>query len=181
MNSLLQPQRLDRLVEQSSVDGAANYTPLQFLTDVRKGVWSELATPAKPIDVFRRNTQRVYLDTLDNRLNENGATSLELRALLKGELKALDAQIRAALPAVTDTATKHHLDDARDQIAEMLDPRAMRTSLAAAGARGRGGFVASGASVQTDPFTLDSSRKYDFNNDPFLRQPVGCWPDLIIR
>src|SRR6185312_1225099 len=53
MNSLLQPARLDRLVEQSAVDApAASYTPVQFFADLRAGVWSELkAVPVKPIDV----------------------------------------------------------------------------------------------------------------------------------
>src|SRR5262249_50238471 len=58
MNSLMQPQRLDRLVEQASVDSTANYSPLQFLGELRRGIWSELANPSKPIAVFRRNTQR---------------------------------------------------------------------------------------------------------------------------
>jgi hypothetical protein len=182
MNSLMQPQKLDRLVEQSTLDPAA-YSPVQFLADVRKGVWSELATPAKPIDTFRRNTQRVYLDTVDNRLNENGATSDEARALLKGELKALDAQIKTALPTVTDTASKRHLEDARDQIAQILDPRAMRTPPAAAAGAGRRGGGAGQAAPGGAPGTLDWStyQKFDYDNDPFLQPPSGCWPDLIIR
>ena len=57
------------MIEQSAIDGAAAYTPVQFLADVRSGIWSELRTPAPPIDTYRRNTQRVYLDTIDNRLN----------------------------------------------------------------------------------------------------------------
>jgi hypothetical protein len=182
MNSLLQPARLDRLVEQVAVDGTT-YTPLQLLTDLRKGIWAELATPAKPIDVFRRNTQRVYLDAFDNRINENGATSDEIRALMKGELKVLDAQIRAALPAVTDTATQRHLQDAHDQITEILDQHAMRTvPTAAAGGRRGGGPGGLETIAGTDgPVVVDSSQKYDWNNDPFLRTPAGCWPDLIIR
>ncbi len=55
MNSLLQPQRLDRLVEQAAVDGGDAYTPTQFLADVRKGVWSELGTTAPVVDVAIRN------------------------------------------------------------------------------------------------------------------------------
>ena len=174
MNSLMQPARLDRLVEQTALDPAGAYSPVQFLGDVRKGVWSELATPAKPIDTFRRNTQRVYLDTIDNRLNGTAATSDEVRALLKGELHALDGQIRTALPGVTDTATRRHLEDARDQIAAILDPHAMREAPAAAAAgRGRGG--AAGASPS------GGFSKFDYDNDPFLQPPTVCWPDVVIK
>lgn len=183
MNSLLQPARLDRLVEQAAIDTpTGGYTPVQFLADLRNGIWAEVAT-AKPIDVFRRNTQRAYLDAFDNRINENGATSEEVRALLKGELRTLDAQIKVALPAYTDPATHRHLEDARDQIAKILDPRAQRTPPPAAQAGRRGG----GPGGQTDVLSggneiaLDSSQAYDWNHDPFLEPPATCWPDWIIR
>ncbi len=142
LGGLLQPSRLDRMVEQVALDGAVAYPPVMFLGDLRKGIWVELDTPATPIDIYRRNLQRSYLSTIDNRLNE-GATepSDEVRSLLKGELRALDKQLQAALPAVTDEVTKRHLQDSRDEITRILDPRAMRTrpNAAAGGAGGRGG------------------------------------------
>ena len=143
LNGLLQTARLDRMVEQGALDGAVAYTPIQFLTDLRDGVWAELAKPATPISVYRRNLQRSYLDAVDDRLNGNTAPSDEVRALLRGELRALDAQIRRTLPVVTDEVSKRHLMDARDQITMSLDPRAMRTRTpppaGAPGGRG-GGF-----------------------------------------
>jgi len=160
MNSLLQPDRLARLVEHGAVDGAAAYTAVQFLGDVRRGVWSELAGPGRVIDPFRRNTQRVYLDVIDNRLN-GGAPQPEVRALLRGELRALRAQLVAAIPAATDRASRVHLEDARDQVDEILDPRAMRAPA------GRG---AGAGPLQT--------LRFDFDNDPFLKAPEGCWPDF---
>jgi hypothetical protein len=183
MNSLLNPARLDRLVEQNALDPANAYSPVQLLGDVRKGIWSELATPGKTIDTFRRNTQRVYLDTIDNRLNENGATSDEVRALLKGELKQLDSQIRTAQAQATDVATARHLQDARDQIAASLDPHAMRTPPAAAtgGRGGRGGMNGAAGGPNGGDTTLISGERYDYDHDPFLLPPAGCWPDLIIR
>jgi hypothetical protein len=67
-----------------------------------------------------------------------------VRALLKGELRALDRELQAALaaaPATADETTHRHLQDSRDEIAKILDPRAMRQRPAApAGAgAGRGG------------------------------------------
>ena len=148
---------------------------------MRRGIWSELGTPAATIDVYRRNTQRVYLDTIDNRLNANGATSDEVRSLLKGELKALDEQLKTVVaqraPA-GDAATTRHLQDARDQIAEILDPRAMRTPPAAvAGGGRRGGGAGPGAIAGPQP----ERYKFDYDNDPFLKPATTCFPDLIIK
>jgi hypothetical protein len=170
MNSLLQPDRLTRLIEQGAVDGVGVYTLPQLFTDLRRGIWTELATPAKPIDQFRRNVQRIHLDALDARLN--GPTPPpEIRALLRGELRSVRADIVRALPAVADRLSRLHLEDARDQIDEILDPRAMRDS---GGGGGRGGIIILGA-------TPGSSWKYDWNNDPFLKTAEVCWPDYTIN
>ncbi|HKT79903.1 MAG TPA: zinc-dependent metalloprotease, partial [Vicinamibacterales bacterium] len=188
MNSLLQNARLDRLVEQAALEQTA-YTPIEFLAAVRRGIWSELATPGRPIDTFRRNTQRVYLDTIDNRLNGTVEPSDEVRSLLKGELRAARATIVAAIPAATDQATRRHLEDARDQIDNTLDPKAQRARPGTgAAAAGRGvapgtGAIASGTNV-TAPGSravLSSSARFDYDNDPFLRTPEDCWFDPVIR
>jgi hypothetical protein len=175
LNSLLQNARLDRLIEQAAVDGPAAYTPTLFLSELRAGIWSELRTPGRTIDPYRRNTQRAYLDTIDNRLNGGPEPSGEIRALYKGELRSLRGQVVAAIAATTDRATRLHLEDSRDTIDEMLDPRAMRVRAAAPGRGGAPAGLAGGASI------LESSDRFDFENDPFLQPPTSCWPDLVIR
>jgi hypothetical protein len=176
MNSLLLSARIDRLVEQAAVDGPTAYSPVQFLADVRTGIWNELRTPAGVIDPYRRNTQRVYLDTIDNRLNGGAEPSAEVRALLKGELRTLRGQLTASIATATDRATRLHLEDSRDSIDEILDPRAMRTRGTAAAAGGGGRGFTGTARV------LDSSSKFDYENDPFLQRPVDmCWPDYAIK
>jgi hypothetical protein len=140
LGGLMQDARLDRMVEQTALDGPTAYPPVAFLGDLRKGVWVELDTPAQPIDIYRRNLQRSYLDVIDQRLNEGAAPpSDEVRSLLKGELRALDKQLATALPMATDEVTKRHLQDSRDEIAKILDPRAMRTRPGGDAAAGRGG------------------------------------------
>jgi hypothetical protein len=176
MNALLQPARLERMVEQAVVD-PTTYTPLNLLTDLRAGVWRELRTPATPIDLYRRNVQRAYLDTIDARLNGATAPNAEIRSLLRGELRVLDQQIARALPAVTDVATRRHLQDARETIDTVLDPRAMRArGGAAAAAAGR----AAGAGPLGAPHALMTTGGYDFDVDPFLAPPDACWPDLRV-
>jgi hypothetical protein len=173
MNALLQTARLERLIEQSAIDGAAAYAPLQFLTDLRRGVWSELTAPARPIDVFRRNTQRVYLETMDNRLNGGAPPDAAVRALLRGELRALRAQLVATIPQVVDRASRLHLEDSRDQIDEILDPRAMRLRPAP----GRGGAPGAAAT----PGDALARGGFDYENDVFLKVPDTCWPDYVVQ
>lgn len=146
LNSLLQNQRIDRMTEQVAIDGAtAAYAPVQFLADVRAGVWSEIGKPGTAISIYRRNLQRAYLENMDQKLNGAPAASAEIRMLAKGELRALDRQLQTAVAAPgLEENTRRHLVDSRDQIAMILDPRVPRPApdpaAAAAGGRGRGGI-----------------------------------------
>ena len=147
LTALLQNARLDRMTEQLTIDGPAiAYAPLQFLMDLRAGVWTELAKPGTSINIYRRNLQRSYLDNMDQKLNATPASTPEIRMLVKGELKALERQVQAAVAAPgLDENTRRHLIDTQDEIKTILDPRVPRppadpNAAAAAGGRGRGGI-----------------------------------------
>jgi hypothetical protein len=128
LNSLLNTGRVLRLVEQEALDGAAAYAPLDFLGDVRRGVWSEIYTPGPAaIDAYRRNLQRSYVETLSNRINGAQAASDDARAFFRGELKTLDGDLSTAENRVTDRETRLHIQDVRMQIARALDPTVQGT------------------------------------------------------
>jgi hypothetical protein len=171
LNGLLATDRIARVAEQNAIDGPNTYSAVQFLKDVRSGIWSELTTPARPISAYRRNTQRLYLDTLDNRLNDS-TPDAEVRSLLRGELRALRGQVVAALPAMTDRASRLHLEDARDLIDEILDPRAMRQR----GGTGRAAGAGPAAGIQQSP----AAWTFDFAADPFWQQTDRCWVDYAL-
>jgi hypothetical protein len=136
LNNLLSVARLARLVEQETLDGKGAYTPTDFLADVRKGVWKELggAGPVK-IDAYRRNLQRTYVELMNDRLNRSmpatplspgftpPPTTEDVRPFFRGELKSVSAAVAAALPRAADRETRLHLDDIKDQIAKVLDPK----------------------------------------------------------
>lgn len=155
--SLLGNTRLARLTEQEALDGATAYRPTDFLTDVRKGIWSELDAPAPKVDAVRRNLQRAFLDLSNDKLNGRQAVTDDGRAIYRGELRALQAAIAAALPRATDRATKLHLEDARDQIAKILAPK-FPPPAPATPAPGFFGLTEEDFSV-----------------------PLTCWPDYAVR
>jgi hypothetical protein len=43
--------------------------------------------------------------------------------LTKGNLRALKTEINAALPAITDSMTRMHLQDLNDRITQALEPK----------------------------------------------------------
>jgi hypothetical protein len=160
LNSLLSDARLDRLVEQDALDGAAAYHPTDFLADVRHGVWSEVYIDGPVlIDAYRRNLQRAYIETLAERINGRQAQADDARAFFRGELRTLDGDLKAAISRTKDRPTRLHLEDIQTQIARALDP----TVLAPAGAApGRAG------TQLDDEFDVSAT-------------PEACWIDYAIR
>jgi hypothetical protein len=156
LNSLLSSGRINRLVEQEAIDGPAAYAPLDFLADVRKGVFSEVYSgSAQPVDAYRRNLQRAYIETLSSRVNGAQAQSDDVRAFFRGELKTLDADLQG--PRIsTDRATALHLQDLRQQIARALDPT----------------FQPAAPRATTDFADADL---FDVTSSTDL-----CWPDYVV-
>jgi hypothetical protein len=70
LNNILDAGRMARMIENETLNGSAKaYTLVNMMSDLRKGVWSELYN-GKSIDTYRRNLQRAHLDRLHYLLNE---------------------------------------------------------------------------------------------------------------
>ena len=169
LRTLMTGDRLARLVEQRAIDGVVAYAPTDFLADVRRGLWRELADPDVRIDAYRRNLQRTYLDLIDDRLNGRSPAEDDARPFLRGELRALSSSIAAVLARVSDRATSLHLVDVQDQIARTLDPPA-RASASSGG----------GASQAFDDFDLVGAL-VDPWSEGLARDGESCWTDYAIR
>ncbi len=167
LNSLFSNARFDRLVEQEAIDGAAAYRPSDFMADVRRGIWSELERGPVRIDVYRRNLQNSYIDLLSAKLNVRPSVTDDYRALVKAELRDLNAAIGTAMTRATDRQTRAHLADARDQIAKALDPK----------------FAAPAAPAPVFPFGFDSEfDELKFNSTALEDFDArDCWPDYAVR
>jgi hypothetical protein len=123
LTTVMTDARINRLAEQEAIDGAAAYKPSEFFTDVRRAIWSEIEATAVRVDPYRRNLQRAYLDLVNEKINGRLASSGESRPLARLEIRALDTAVRAAMPRTTDRVTRAHLQDVRDQIGRILDPK----------------------------------------------------------
>jgi hypothetical protein len=158
LNQLLNNARLARLIEQDALDGATAYKPTAFFADLRKGIWSELDEAAVTVDPFRRNTQRAYLEVMSDKLNGRAAPTDDTRGLMRSELRAVEGAARRALAKSTDRATRVHLEDVRDQIARILDPK----------------FAASAPAAPAGGPARPGLEEFDIADD-------RCWPDFAIR
>lgn len=120
LENVLSSTRIARMVEHETVDGG--WKPTEMLGALRKGVWAELGAAQVNFDPVRRNLQQSWLDAMNARLNQ-GAAPANLRWMFRGELKALDGEAQRALARTTVRDSRMYLEDVRDQIARILDPK----------------------------------------------------------
>ncbi len=123
LTSLMEASRFRRLVENEAIDGPTAYSPSEFLADVREGIFSEMYDNKPQVDAFRRNLQRAYLDLIAGRLNGAQRATDDQRPMLRGELQTIAADATRAARKTTDRETRLHLEDLRDEIAKILDPK----------------------------------------------------------
>ena len=118
LSQLMSPARFARLIEQEAIDGEKAYRPVDFLADVRKGIWSEVngtVAAAPKIDAYRRNLQRAYLDMMNDRLNGRAAVNDDQRPFIRGELRALNADVTKAMARATDRPVAALLKDLKSR------------------------------------------------------------------
>jgi ribosomal protein S18 acetylase RimI-like enzyme len=142
LNSLLSGGRLFRMSVCSGRYGAsATYGVDELLVDVKKGVWTELAT-GSPIDIFRRNLQKTYAEDLINLVNPppppplpaglprglaflftGNIKNTDVPSIARAQLVELKNEITGAIPRTTDKLSKYHLQDVLERIKQALNPK----------------------------------------------------------
>ena len=135
--NMLDAGRMARMIENETSNGLEAYSLVSMMTDLRKGVWSEIYTGSS-IDTYRRNLQRVYLDRLNYLLHyarnqrggNNGYYKLsgitinqsDIKSVARGELKRIQKDVKAASNR-GNTLTRYHLQDVVDRIEKILNPK----------------------------------------------------------
>jgi hypothetical protein len=138
LNRLLSNRNFAKLLDFETSQGDNAYRMTDLLTDLKKGIWSELAAK-KSIDIYRRNLQKSYVNTLINLINppaSNGLTisfgspsqapnydKTDIKSVVRAHLASLKKEIDAAVAVTTDPMSKYHLQDVSKRIDKALNPK----------------------------------------------------------
>ncbi|MEI7734410.1 MAG: zinc-dependent metalloprotease [Ferruginibacter sp.] len=141
LNRMLSTNTMNKMLNAEAAIGNQAYTVTDLLSDLKQSVFTEL-TAKKPVDLYRRNLQKSYVERLGSILNPpaamgggigitfgGGATpqmdtkKTDILSYLKGHAKELKAAIDIAAAGTADKATKYHLQDLSDRLKKMLDPK----------------------------------------------------------
>ena len=138
LGSILSGARLTRMT--TSANRFANaYNIDELFSDLKKGIWNELAAKKK-IDGHRRNLQKAYAERMISLLGNNtgggmtlslgGSMSMgtdakktDVPSVVRAHLSSLRSEIQAAAPSMPDAMSKYHLQDVAERIKNALDPK----------------------------------------------------------
>lgn len=137
LNRLLSNRNLNKLVDAEAILGNNAYQVTELLADLKKGIWRELAV-RKPVDIYRRNLQKSYVNTLIGLIAPPSTTTTgtitittsgistdksDVKSGVMAHLSALRAEINNAAVAIADPMTKYHLQDLSKRIDKALNPK----------------------------------------------------------
>jgi hypothetical protein len=139
LNSLVDAQRIARLIEYEHRLGGDVYSPYEFMDDVRAAVWTELQRNSS-ISVYRRNLQRAYVERLGSLMTDElpnvpaafrqfagwtqvNVSQSDIRPIAREQLEQLLTDVQRSKTRVNDRATRVHLNDIERRIDDILNPR----------------------------------------------------------
>lgn len=128
---------INKLLNAEAELGTKTYTLNELMTDLRRNIFTEIST-RRPIDIYRRNLQKNMVERLLAFVKPPSAAPASLSSgifisfapsisrnsdaisFAKGTLRAIQADIRAAMASYPDAASKYHLQDLIDRISDGL-------------------------------------------------------------
>ena len=137
LNNMLSLGKLARLVEYETLHGSKAYSLVDFMRELRFGLWSELQS-GNAIDTYRRNLQKAHVERLSYLLTAGSqrkspsyggyskSTAVttdqsDIRSVARAELVNLRSSINANLNNTSDRMSRYHLQDVAARITEILD------------------------------------------------------------
>ncbi len=139
INRLINANTLGKLFEMETALGNNAYKATDLMSEMRRGIFSEVYAKSAT-DIYRRNLQKMFTERLISLLPSVAPATLlpgitiqitpsispkntDMYSLVKGTLRTIRTDVKAALPLIADPMTKLHLQDLVDRIGNAVDPK----------------------------------------------------------
>ena len=140
LQRLLNNSTLNKLFDMETQMGKDAYSASELMSSLRSRIFSELAGRT-PVDIYRRGLQKIYVERLIGLLPTDAAAASistgffiqsgpvyaaknsDIYSLVKANLRSIRSDINVALPAITESMTRMHLQDLNDRISQALEPK----------------------------------------------------------
>ncbi len=146
LNGLIDNHDLYKMISAEAATGSSAYKITDFFGDMQNMIFKELKGN-QPIDVYRRNLQKMYVAKLielvkptpapnpllaqlggggrrgGNAVPDPSKEDTDVMSVAKAQLRNINALIKTAMPGTNDSLSSYHLQDLSDRITEALNPK----------------------------------------------------------
>jgi hypothetical protein len=108
LNHLMSATTLSKLSVSEAMYGDKAYRLIDYFNDIDDAIWTEVKSNS-PVDIYRRNLQRSYLDRLIELSGKSGKDYRDVGPILKVKLREIHAMVKKASSKTKDPITAYHL------------------------------------------------------------------------
>jgi hypothetical protein len=108
INHLFNTTTLSKLAVSHAIYNDKAYSLIDYFNDIDEAMWIELKTN-NPVDTYRRNLQRYYIDKLIELSGKTGRDYRDVGPIVKAKLEEIYNTIKKALRKTDDQMTTYHL------------------------------------------------------------------------
>lgn len=119
LNALLSTKTLGRLAANEAMYGEQAWRLIDYFNEIDRLMWTELKEE-KPVDLYRRNVQRAYIEALIKLSAKSGNDYRDVGPIVKNKLVEIRSSVRKALRKTDDPMTEYHLKFIQHRLSEVI-------------------------------------------------------------
>lgn len=120
LNSLFSSGTVGRISTQEVMYGDKAYRLIDYFNDIDVAIWHGLSEE-QPIDVYRRNLQRSYVEALVSLSKRTGREYRDAAPIAKNKLAQIYAQVRKSKRKHDDPMSRYHLAFLEERLQEVVE------------------------------------------------------------
>lgn len=120
LNTLLSTNTVSRLAVNEAMYGDKSYKLMDYFNEIDEAVWTEVREE-RPIDLYRRNFQRAYIEALISLSGKSGKEYRDAGPIVKNKLVEIHAMIKKGIRKVDDPMTQYHLKFIQSRLEEVIE------------------------------------------------------------
>jgi hypothetical protein len=111
---------VSRLAVNEAMYGDKAYRLIDYFDDIDNAMWTEVREQ-KPIDLYRRNLQRAYIEALIKLSNKSGKEYRDVGPIVQNKLVEIQAAIKKGVRKMDDPMTQYHLKFIENRLSEVIE------------------------------------------------------------
>jgi hypothetical protein len=120
LDYLLSTNTVSKLAVNESMYGNKSWRLIDYFNDIDHAIWTELRDE-KAIDLYRRNLQRQYVESLISLSNKSGKDYRDVGPIVKNKLIEIQATIKKGKRKIKDPMSQYHLSFLEGRLSEVIE------------------------------------------------------------